>query len=532
MHSSADFEYSPDKSKLKFGGTSKVEELIGYKHNQDTNVSNDRRLYSKENSFKICQETEESLKNMKKSVSSRNLLASSKRNPVEMANDCSQHWRKSSRDSTQYKEFIPDGTSEGLTQLNLGSPVLRNQQPETKVVVGVKPKRPSSAGNKALYQENNDALCPNLLASTVGVSRKNVVLNLANMMFSKPEVATSSSNRLSQNFSRDSRPQSARGPNKQAAIVCIQKHFRGYIARVKVNRQKELIEYLKSKSKAEAEQNDDFGNSLRLSDLAITPKTNKITNSFKRNKLRKENPVASELVYEPSSSKFENTHSVIIDILNKGSSKDTNKKFNASNAFELEQIYRGQIVGDERDLYNHEFNINIQESPLTRCLPDDEISIISSRIETNRKAYHNSTFEVLNTTKGKLKDESLRIVESIKKNKTHKVGVVERTKRHRAEFECQNPIIENEEEHELLMSITHKPGAKPQYKNYNSDWKKSLTYLKKSASEKKMSKSERPKESVDAVLKTHRSSAQKELLASVSQNPKKRPGSAGTGQHK
>src|SRR5690606_5831404 len=135
-----------------------------------------------------------------------------------------------------------------LTQLNLGSPVLRNKLPETKVVIEAKPKRPSSAGNKIIYQDNNDNLCPNLLASTVGISRKNVVLNLANMMFSKPEVATTSSNKISQNFSKDSRPHSARDISKRSAIICIQKYFRGYIARVKVARQKELIEYLKSKS--------------------------------------------------------------------------------------------------------------------------------------------------------------------------------------------------------------------------------------------------------------------------------------------
>lgn len=67
-----------------------------------------------------------------------------------------------------------------------------------------------------------------------------------------------------------------------------------------------------------------------------------------------------------------------------------------------------------------EFDPSENSPPPKLPLPEDEISIISSRIESNRKPYYNSTVDILSSTRKHLHNDSLRIVESLKKTKIPK----------------------------------------------------------------------------------------------------------------
>ena len=82
-------------------------------------------------------------------------------------------------------EVLQDYCSDLITQLNLGSPRnhTRAPKPARNVV-----KRPNSAGNRMNKDHDPDELSSNLLASTIGISRNKVKVNLANMLFSQPEV--------------------------------------------------------------------------------------------------------------------------------------------------------------------------------------------------------------------------------------------------------------------------------------------------------------------------------------------------------
>lgn len=281
----------------------------------------------------------------------------------------------------------------------------------------------------------------------------------------------------------------------------IQKHLRGYLIRIKVTKQKELKEYLDNK--LDFDDNEKVGQGLKLSDLSISPRSNFKMQNFKRNHKRIDVNTISELEYNPAESKLDNSQSYLYN-------KNTCKN------------YRNE---DDRDLNKNQMKMDLQDSPLTRILPEDEISVISSRIETNRKGAHNITLDLLNSTrKNKLKDESVRIVESIKKNRDNKAVIL--NKRHKPEFHCKNPIIENEEEYDVKNTASYNFKRYMEANENPNNWRKSLTYLKKSQSEKKMKSIGKHKDSQDIELKTHKINAQKELLGNK-KDPKKRPGSAG-----
>ena len=82
---------------------------------------------------------------------------------------------------------------------------------------------------------------------------------------------------------------------------------------------------------------------------------------------------------------------------------------------EIDQTARNYTL-DDRDIDNKEMNLVLHESPLPKIMYEDEVSIISSRIETNRKLSQNVTIDGLNSNrKNNLKDESLRILDSLKR---------------------------------------------------------------------------------------------------------------------
>lgn len=210
--------------------------------------------------------------------------------------------------------------------------------------------------------------------------------------------------------------------------------------------------------------------------------------------------------------------------------EEKEEQMNSEVILDIEQTDRKLGRRDDRDLNNRELAKHIQESPLRHMLPEDEISIISSRIETNRKGMHNSTYDILNSThKNRLKDDSSRILESIKKNKTSKAIPKHKPK---PEFICENPILEREDEIEgrNVTSQNFKRFSKNNSKSKN--WRASLSYLKKSQSMNKLSIAGEHKDSIDAILKTHRQKAQKELMPTTNSKAKKRPGSAGNNQNK
>lgn len=302
----------------------------------------------------------------------------------------------------------------------------------------------------------------------------------------------------------------------------IQKHLRGYIIRNKVAKQKELKEYLDNKLDFDDDEN--VGQGLKLSDLSISPRTNFKMQNLKRNHKRLDVNTISELEYNPAESKLDNSQSILNDFFTKNGGKN-NKREDTSNLLYIENTCKNYENEDDRDLNKNQMKMNLQGSPFTRILPEDEISVISSRIETNRKGAHNITLDLLNSTrKNKLKDESLRIVESIKKNRDNKVMIM--NKRHKPEFHCKNPIIENEEEYDVKNTASYNFKKYMEANENPNNWRKSLTYLKKSQSEKKMKSIGKHKDSLDVVMKTHTINAQKELLASK-KDSKKRPGSAG-----
>jgi hypothetical protein len=410
-NSSTNFELSPSKD--DFGNSQK---LGNVKQSPMVSIVQTSRDKYQENSLK-GDDTKYNTNfpvNINKSSSVHTLLMSSRRNPCEMANEPSMHIYNKSKEIVGVKGSVGDRTSDGHTQLNLGSPVLNKQQVKPEKIVSSKPKRPSSAGDRHNI-EYDEPLRLNLLASTVGISRKGVKLNLASMIFSKPEVESNyvhSEKFISRGTSRVS---SARGDNKTKAIILIQKRLRGYCTRVRVSKQIELKDYLENK--LDFDDNEKVGQGLKMSDLSMSPGSNFKMVNVKRNQMLIDTNMISELKYNPAESKLENSQSILIDFFNKNGAKNAN----TSNMLYIENTCRNYNNEDERDLNKNVMNLHMHDSPLTRILPEDEISIISSRIETNRKGAHNTTFEILNSTrKNKLKDESVKIVESIKKNSISK----------------------------------------------------------------------------------------------------------------
>jgi hypothetical protein len=328
------------------------------------------------------------------------------------------------------------------------------------------------------------------------------------MIFSKPEVESNyvhSERFISRGTSRVS---SARGGKKAKAIILIQKRLRGYCARVRVNKQIELKDYLENKR--DFDDNEKVGQGLKMSDLSMSPGSNFKIMNVKRNQMLIDTNMISELKYNPAESKLENSQSILIDFFNKNGAKNT-KNDETSNLFYIENTCRNYNNEDERDLNKNEMNFHMHDSPLTRILPEDEISIISSRIETNRKGAHNTTFEILNSTrKNKLKDESVRIVESIKKNSTVKTL-----------------FSINEEEYDVKNTASYNFKKYMDTANKNpATSKSSLNHIKKNQSENKIIVAGKFRDSLDVVMKTHKNNAQKELMGSK-KDSKKRPGSAG-----
>lgn len=340
----------------------------------------------------------------------------------------------------------------------------------------------------------------------MSISRKGVKLNLASMLFSKPEVESS---HIPHEDQASYRSQSDSGllieRQRNNAVIVIQKYARGYLARVKVTKQKEVKEFLNRENKLDIETHEKIGEGLKLSDLSLTPNAKQENACYNRNS-RKQDFMISEIVYKPGDSKLENSESILMDsMFQRGPTKSyLNDKDNKENIFN-KNTNKFENGGD-RDLNNKEMAIHIQESPLCKYFPEDEISIISSRIETNRKGFHNTTIDVFSSArKEKLKNSSLKIYNQISQNKG----------------QC-NP--------KNIAAQNFKRFVKNNGKH--KDWKSSLSYLKKTNSAKKLVIAGEHKDSIDAILKTHRAKARKELLPTSTKKTKKRPGSAGNNQKK
>jgi hypothetical protein len=153
-NSSTNFELSPSKddfvNSLKLGNI---------KQSPMVSIMQTSRDKYQENSLK-CDDTKYNTNfpmNINKSSSAHTLLLSSRRNPCEMANEPSMHMYKKSKEIIGVKGSVGDRTSDGHTQLNLGSPVLNKQQVKPDKIASNKPKRPSSAGNR-LINEHDEPL--------------------------------------------------------------------------------------------------------------------------------------------------------------------------------------------------------------------------------------------------------------------------------------------------------------------------------------------------------------------------------------
>ena len=316
--------------------------------------------------------------------------------------------------------FVPKSS-----QLNIGSPV--EQSRTKKITVKGKAnitKRPSSAGSLLTKSSRKNGFSSNLLASTVHVSREKIMLNLGKTLFYKPEVQSSKvppeqyickiRNRVSSINIYDHQ--------KEKALILIQKQARGYVSREKVRKMKEVQEMLQQKDKSELHlKYEPRGKGLRLSDLSVEPKTENQITCFKHTKHKKtitSNDITGDI---EDKSKFDNTQSILMEFLkrdNKGN------KYENSKILDMDVSKRGMVnKTDERDLDDKGMNLLIQESPLKFDELEDDITYISSRIETNRK-FHNITIDAINSTRKSKKpeDESLKIMQSINKNKSNNLS--------------------------------------------------------------------------------------------------------------
>lgn len=410
-----------------------------------------------------------------------------------------------------------------FTQLNLGSPVTKVQKDKLIQKALPKPKRPNSA--KCHVDKNqNDQLCSTLLSSTHGIHRKGFKINLASALFSKPEVESNHIPSERWPSRKTSRVSSANRPRRTHALVTVQKFMRGYLAKIRVNkkRNKELIEMLKNEE-VQDEDGEEVGEGLTISDLECSQKRDNLKHNFKRNKKTINENMISEVVYNPSDSKLENTQTMFVELFNReGQNPDTKQQMDSRI---LDNTLKNAQYEDDRDLNRAEMKMHLQDSPLTRILPEDEISVISSRIESNRKRnLQNSTIEILNSTrKNNLKDESVRIVESIKKNKQGQ-NVIMVNSKYKKEFEVKNPILENEEEYDVRNTASINFKKVKECVKADGTWRQSLSYLKKNAG--------MHKDSADAALKSHKSKAHNQMVPKKGSDAKKRPGSAGLKQNK
>ena len=249
--------------------------------------------------------------NSNRSMSDKHFLESSRRNPCDISNGQSERMFKDSEYATKTKDSFCEVQSDMCTQLNLGSPVHKAGIVMNKMAK-IRPKRPSSAGNYLPKNDYKEKKNQNLLASTIGISRKGVCLNLANMMFSKPEVG-SEYNPSDKPFGRICRISSANIYHKENALVTIQKHLRGFITRNKIVKQKGLCDFLSDKNKLEIDIEDAVGEGLKLSDLSITPKSS--SNKSKQQLLLEE--MKEKLIFDPSDSKLESSERRVTDFTKK-----------------------------------------------------------------------------------------------------------------------------------------------------------------------------------------------------------------------
>ena len=316
--------------------------------------------------------------------------------------------------------FVPKSS-----QLNFGSPV---EQSRTKKITikgkACMTKRPSSAGNLLIKTSWKDNMSSNLLASTVHVSREKVMLNLGKTLFYKPEVQSTKVAPEQHTCNVGSRVSSANIYNhkKEKALILIQKYVRGYVSREKVKKMKEVQEMLQQKDKSELHLKDEpWGKGLKLSDLSVEPKTENQIPWFKRTKHKRtitSNDMTGDI---EDKSKFDNTQSILMELLKRDNKAN---KYENSKILDMDVSKRGLAnKTDERDLDDKGMNLMIQESPLKFDELEDDITYISSRIETNRK-FHNTTIDAIHSTRKskKLEDEPLKIMQTIKKNKSNNLS--------------------------------------------------------------------------------------------------------------
>jgi hypothetical protein len=132
--------------------------------------------------------------------------------------------------------------------------------------------------------------------------------------------------------------------------------------------------------------------------------------------------------------------------------------------------------------------------------------------------------DILSSTRKHIHNDSLKIVESLKKAKIPKFSRLGKI----GGIGCQDPLLEIEEEEEGRQ-------ANQNYKRFMSEkqgWRKSFYQMKKSKSERKIREVGRYRESMDGDMKTHRAKVKNDLIPKNNKGEKKRPGSAGTGQSK
>jgi len=131
--------------------------------------------------------------------------------------------------------------------------------------------------------------------------------------------------------------------------------------------------------------------------------------------------------------------------------------------------------------------------------PVDEISMISSRIDINRKGINNSVFDIISSNRKK-NLESSRILESLKKN-TDKITMVNKIQQ-KSGFKSKNPIKENKVRHEM-ENVESYNFKRVLNKENRLDRRNSLKLLKKSLNENKMKNLGKYKDTMDAIFKTH-----------------------------
>lgn len=127
--------------------------------------------------------------------------------------------------------------------------------------------------------------------------------------------------------------------------------------------------------------------------------------------------IISELVDIPhTDSKIENSQS-LINLLKKDEiSQRKGEQLEHLNMLDIENTCRNGTFEDGRELNKNKM-----------ITSEDEISMISSRIDINRKGINSSILDVMNSNR-KNKLESSRILDSIKKNNEHKIIIVNERK--------------------------------------------------------------------------------------------------------